>query len=359
MLQRLKIDDTNFSHTDLTNLYNTIKEIISNFGTNKISAIRFGNDFTIANTETSEILQINNFIDDYYFFKEQNTHFQTAKNNLLHIVLASLKKITKKLENINQKLKECNDMDKYKLYGELLTANLYKINSSYNLSEIEVENYYDNNNLIKIPLDKSVSVHKNIDKFFKKYNKLKNALIIVSEQKKETEKELDYIESIVFSLENAKSLKDINEIYEEISENIVTKKNVSNKKQNNLKKKQKNSSEHELTSIDFENYTIYIGKNNIQNDYLRTKVASPNDIWFHAQKIHGSHIILKNSKNLPIEDIPETVLFECAKLAKENCKSELSLNVPIDYCYVKYVKKAPGAKPGMVIYSNFQTIIVK
>lgn len=359
LLQRLKIDDTNFSHTDLTNLYNTIKEIISNFGTNKISAIRFGNDFIIANTETSEILQINNFIDDYYFFKEQNTHFQTAKNNLLHIVLASLKKITKKLENINQKLKECNDMDKYKLYGELLTANLYKINSSYNLSEIEVENYYDNNNLIKIPLDKSVSVHKNIDKFFKKYNKLKNALIIVSEQKKETEKELDYIESIVFSLENAKSLKDINEIYEEISENIVTKKNVSNKKQNNLKKKQKNSSEHELTSIEFENYTIYIGKNNIQNDYLRTKVANPNDVWFHAQKIHGSHIILKNSKNLPIEDIPETVLFECAKLAKENCKSELSLNVPIDYCYVKYVKKAPGAKPGMVIYSNFQTIIVK
>ena len=92
---------------------------------------------------------------------------------------------------------------------------------------------------------------------------------------------------------------------------------------------------------------------------MRTKVASPNDIWFHAQKIHGSHIILKNSKNLPIEDIPETVLFECAKLAKENCKSELSLNVPIDYCYVKYVKKAPGSKPGMVIYSNFQTIIVK
>lgn len=359
LLHKLEINDTTFSNADLINLYNTIKEIISNFGTNKISAITFGNDFTISNLETNENLQINNFIDEYYFLKEQNTHFQTAKNNLLHIVLASLKKITKKLENINQKLKECNEMEKYKLYGELLTANLYKINSSYNLSEIEVENYYDNNNLIKIPLDKSVSVHKNIDKFFKKYNKLKNALIIVSEQKKETEKELDYIESIVFSLENAKSLKDINEIYEEISENIVTKKNISNKKQNNLKKKQKNSSEHELTSIEFENYTIYIGKNNIQNDYLRTKVASPNDIWFHAQKIHGSHIILKNSQNLPIEDIPETVLFECAKLAKENCKSELSLNVPIDYCYVKYVKKAPGSKPGMVIYSNFQTIIVK
>ena len=247
-------------------------------------------------------------------------------------------------------------MDTYKLYGELLTANLYRINSNLNLDKIELENYYNNNKLITIPLDKSISVQKNINKFFKKYNKLKNALDIVSQQKKETEKELDYIESIVFSLENARSLKDINEVYEEISENIVTKKAITNKRKTKIKK---NNSEHELTSVEYNGFTIYVGKNNIQNDYLRTKVASPNDVWFHAQKIHGSHIILKNSQNLDIDEIPEDVLFECAKLAKNNCKAELSLNVPIDYCFVKFVKKAPNAKPGMVIYSNFQTIIVK
>ena len=301
-------------------------------------------------------LQINNFIDEYYFSKEVTTNFQSARNNLLHIVLASLKKITKKLENINQKLKECSEMDTYKLYGELLTANLYRINSNLNLDKIELENYYNNNKLITIPLDKSISVQKNINNFFKKYNKLKNALDIVSQQKKETEKELDYIESIVFSLENARSLKDINEVYEEISENIVTKKAITNKRKTKIKK---NNSEHELTSVEYNGFTIYVGKNNIQNDYLRTKVASPNDVWFHAQKIHGSHIILKNSQNLDIDEIPEDVLFECAKLAKNNCKAELSLNVPIDYCFVKFVKKAPNAKPGMVIYSNFQTIIVK
>ena len=355
-LQKLNINDTNYNNNELENLFNELSTLINNIGTKEISCTQFGNDFTLANRPTNVELQINNFIDEYYFSKEVTTNFQSARNNLLHIVLASLKKITKKLENINQKLKECSEMDTYKLYGELLTANLYRINSNLNLDKIELENYYDNNKLITIPLDKSISVQKNINKFFKKYNKLKNALDIVSQQKKETEKELDYIESIVFSLENARSLKDINEVYEEISENIVTKKAITNKRKTKIKK---NNSEHELTSVEYNGFTIYVGKNNIQNDYLRTKVASPNDVWFHAQKIHGSHIILKNPQNLDIDEIPEDVLFECAKLAKNNCKAELSLNVPIDYCFVKFVKKAPNAKPGMVIYSNFQTIIVK
>ena len=355
-LQKLNINDTNYNNNELENLFNELSTLINNIGTKEISCTQFGNDFTLANRPTNVELQINNFIDEYYFSKEVTTNFQSARNNLLHIVLASLKKITKKLENINQKLKECSEMDTYKLYGELLTANLYRINSNLNLDKIELENYYNNNKLITIPLDKSISVQKNINKFFKKYNKLKNALDIVSQQKKETEKELDYIESIVFSLENARSLKDINEVYEEISENIVTKKAITNKRKTKIKK---NNSEHELTSVEYNGFTIYVGKNNIQNDYLRTKVASPNDVWFHAQKIHGSHIILKNSQNLDIDEIPEDVLFECAKLAKNNCKAELSLNVPIDYCFVKFVKKAPNAKPGMVIYSNFQTIIVK
>ena len=358
IIDKLNIDNSNYSDNDLETIYNEINQLINNIGTNKISCILLDNDFTIANIETDEELQINKFIDNYYFNKEKATTFQSARNNLLHIVLGSLKKINKKLENINQKLKECNEMDTFKLYGELLTANLYRLNSNYNLDEIEVENYYNNNELIKIPLDKSISVHKNIERFFKKYNKLKNALEIVSMQKKETEKELDYIESIVFSLENAKSIKDINEVYEEISENIITKKVISNKKQQKLKRA-KNTNEPILTSIQLEGFTIYIGKNNIQNDYIRSKIANPNDVWFHAQKIHGSHILLKNPQNLELEDISTNVLFECAKLAKENSKASLALNVPVDYCYAKFVKKNPGAKPGMVIYSNFQTIIVK
>ena len=128
-------------------------------------------------------------------------------------------------------------MDKFRLYGELLTANLYKVDNNENLESITVDNYYDENKPITIPLDKKISVQKNVEKFFKKYNKLKNALTIVSKQKLEAEKELDYIESIVFNLSNAKTLNDINEVYEEISDNVTTKKEIAKKQKNKPSKK--------------------------------------------------------------------------------------------------------------------------
>ena len=250
-------------------------------------------------------------------------------------------------------------MDTFRLYGELLTANLYKVNPNENLEEITVDNYYNENKPTVIPLDKSISIHKNIEKYFKKYNKLKNALSIVSEQKKEAEKELDYIESIVFNLGNSKTLSDINEVYEEIAENIFTKKVISQKEKNKSSKKKAKDSVIDLENIDIGNFKIYIGKNNIQNDYISLKFANPNDIWFHTQKIHGSHVLLRNPENLEVSDIPEDVLYKCAVLAKQNSKASNSLNVPVDYCYARYVKKVSGAKPGMVIYNNFKTIIVK
>ena len=293
----------------------------------------------------------------FYFQKEKQTSFTNSKNVVLKIVLTSLKKVYKKLEHINQKLNECNDMDRFRLYGELLTANLYKFQGLPNTDKIEVENYYDENKVISIPLDKSIPVSKNIEKYFKKYNKLKNALLIVTEQKKETEKELDYIESIVFSIENSKTLSDINEIYVEISNNLSTKKEVMKKEKN--KQKPKNPKKQDEVSYDVLNidgFQVYVGKNNIQNDYITHKLASPNDIWFHTQKIHGSHVLLKNPDSL---DITEDILFKCASLAKENSKANGSVNVSVDYCFARYVKKAPGNRPGMVIYTNFKTIIVK
>lgn len=366
-LSTLNINIENYSEDDLKKLFDYINKIISNFGTTNIKCKKLSEkDYTlIFNTEQEEIknipenLRINFFLDDFYYYKENNTLFINSRNNLLKIVSSTLKKVYKKLENINLKLKECEEMEKFRLYGELLTANLYKVASNSNLEEITVENYYDNNSPITIPLDKKVNVQKNIEKYFKKYNKLKNALVIVSEQKKEAEKELDYIESIVFNLSNAKTLNDINEVYEEIAENITTKKELSKKQKNKTSKKKDSSNDIELESLEYEGYTIYIGKNNIQNDYISLKFSNPNDIWFHTQKIHGSHILLRNSENLDLEEIPEKVLFKCASLAKENSKASNSLNVCVDYCLAKFVKKVSGAKPGMVIYNNFKTIIVK
>lgn len=366
-LKLLSISETEFTDSDLEKLYNYLQDVIKHFGTSKISckkisekdyALFFNDAFEFDEYEDDEISHINYFIDDFYYRKEQASLFTNSRNNLLKIVSASLKKVYKKLENINSKLKECEKMDEYRLYGELLTANLYKFTGSPNLSEVTLENYYDNNAPITIPLDSSLSINKNIEKYFKKYNKLKNALSIVSLQKLEAVKELDYIESIVFNLSNAKTLNDITEVYEEISQNVVTKKEITKKEKNNIIKKQ-DPNKISVESIEIDGFTIYIGKNNLQNDYLSLRMANSNDIWFHAQKIHGSHVLLRNPDNLEIDEIPENVLFNCAKLAKENSKASNSLNICVDYCYAKYVKKASGSKPGMVIYNNFKTIIVK
>ena len=146
------------------------------------------------------------------------------------------------------------------------------------------------------------------------------------------------------------------DVYSEISENVITKKEIFKKSKNKLSKKKPKEKEINLQSLNIDGFNVYIGKNNVQNDYLSLKFANKNDIWFHTQKIHGSHVLLRNPEN---EQIPESVLYKCAELAKENSKGKLSSNVPVDYCLAKFVKKSPGAKPGLVIYTNYKTIFVK
>lgn len=353
-LEILQKEAENVSKADLKQIYQYLKSVTNSFGTPNICVKQFEKEYAIVQEEQAQT--INEALDEIYFEKEQKSAFLSSRRNLLQIVSGNLRKVYKKLENINRKLKECENMEMYRIYGELLTANLYKINVHENLNEITLPNYYDNNNLLTIPLDHKVNVQKNIQQYFKKYNKLKNALVIVGQQKKEAEKEVDYIESIVFSLENAKSIDDIVDVYAEISENVMTKKEMARKQKNKVSKKKTKEKEIILQSQEIGGFTVYVGKNNVQNDYLSIKFAGKNDIWFHTQKIHGSHILLRNPEDL---EVPEEVLLSCAQLAKENSKGKMSSNVAVDYCKAKYVKKSPGAKPGFVIYTNYKTIFVK
>jgi len=346
-LETIGIDDSNYTIDDLEKVYNHFKCLIEDIDINRVKPDRIGKDYTLVVSDKKENnLEINQFLDEFYFEKEQKILFNNSKTNLLKIVSSSLKKVYKKLENINQKLKECENMDKYKLYGELLTANLYRLDANENLSEIEVLNYYTNEN-IKIPLDVQYNISKNVERFYKKYNKLKNTLEIVGSQKQEAEREIDYIESIIYSLENAKTIEEINQIYNEISESFSSK---------TASKEKKKQGQMKLQEYDIEGYKILVGKNNSQNDYLTFVIGAREDLWFHAQKIHGSHVILRTNGQ---EDIPENVIFEAAKLAKENSKGVNSSVVPVDYCRLKYVKRAQNRKLGMVNYTNFNTILVK
>ena len=358
LLEKLHLSTSAISKNDLEILYNYIKNIINSpFLCCLPYKYNNKNDYIIDIAEEADTLKVNSFIDTFYSTKELEDSFKNYRNNILKLILAELKKYTKRLSNINQKLEECNKMDTYKLYGELITANLYKINNNINVDSIELENYYDNNNLIKIPLDKTISVSYNAKKYFKKYNKLKNALQIVNLQKKDTSGQIDYLESIIYELENAKTIEDINLIYEEISENILFKNTLSNSKtsskKNTTKKKNKEESFSPLVYT-IDDYTVYVGKNNKQNDYLTLKFAHKNDLWFHTKDVHGSHVVLRTNGN----EIEQDLINKCASLAAFYSKASSSSNVAVDYTFVRYVKKPSSAKPGMVIYANYSTVNV-
>lgn len=340
-------------------LYEYFCNVLKNIGTSKLKFETIYknnkiNDYVLTLNCSSRNKSLNYYLDDFYYERETAENFANYKNNILKIVSEVQKKYINRLQNINLKLKDCSDMDTYKLYGELITANLYKINSNH-LNYIELENYYDNNSIIKIPLDIKFSPSINAKHYFKKYSKLKNALAIVTQQKNETIIELQYIDSIIYEIDSCTNIDDLQFIHDEISENILFKKKIhKNKKNKNQNpKKKKNISSFSPIEYEIDNFKIYVGKNNRENDWLTFSFANKNDIWFHTKDIQGSHVILKDN---PL--INENILVKCAEIAAKHSKAKDSSNVPVDFCKVKFVKKPKLAKPGMVIFSNNKTLNV-
>lgn len=364
-IKKLNLPDT--SQTSINKLYLYINKIINNTDSFELNFETIYNKnniacdyFLIPESDSNNQFVLNFFIDDFYYKKETDEELKTYRNNVLKLILTTLKKYQTRLININDKLQNCENMDKYKLYGELITANLYKIKEQ-NISSIELENYYDNNKIISIPLDNKYTPSVNAKRYFKKYNKLKNALEIVTIQKQETEDELDYIESIVYELETASSVDEVLSIFEEISENVIFKDRVNIKdKRKNPKVKKSMLTKNKKVSFNpmkytIEGYTLLVGRNNKENDYLTLKYAQKTDLWFHTKDIHGSHAILLLNNQTPNNNI----LIKCAEIVAYHSKARNSSNVPVDICQVKYVKKPKGSKPGMVIYTNNQTFNVQ
>ena len=353
------LDDSN----SLKLLYEHIKDIIARTDSNLLDFQLIHakkEDYFLTKSDTSTPFHLNFFIDDFYTQKEETEELKAYRNSLLKIILDLLKKYKKRLFHMDEKLRSCEDMEKYQLYGELITANLYQIENK-NLKEIALENYYNHQKIV-IPLDERYTPSINAKHFFKKYQKLKNALEIVTLQKEETLKEVNYMESIVYELENCSTIEEIAEIFEEISENVIFKEKIrTSKKETKIKVKKSSFTKNKNISFNpfkytIDGYTLFVGRNNQENDYLTLKYAKKSDLWFHTQNIHGSHGILQlNHANISPSD---TILVKCAEIVAYHSKAKNSSNVPVDYCEVKYVKKINGAKPGMVIYSNQKTLYV-
>ena len=246
-------------------------------------------------------------------------------------------------------------MEKHKLYGELLISNIYRLedlsnnnaNIKYlgeenenNKAIVTMENYYDNNNFVDIEIDTNLTVSQNAEKYFKKYNKMKNTLEIVSVQKKQTNTELNYLESLIQELDNCQNISDVDEVYDEISANILFNDlNFKNKRKKS--NKENPSMLNNYIKLQVDGYNVCIGKNNKQNDYLTLKVANDNDYWFHAKDIHGSHLILRCNGEMP----KISTIKKCAELCAYYSKAKFSSHVPVDYTLIKYVKKPHGANP--------------
>jgi predicted ribosome quality control (RQC) complex YloA/Tae2 family protein len=290
---------------------------------------------------------ISSVIDEFYYEKDKYERIKQKSMDLKKIITRRLDRLHKKIQKQKEELLTAKNADKYKLYGELILANMHRITKG--MKKIEVENYYEPDlHLINIPLDIRLSPSENSQKYFKKYNKFKNAFKKITVQIKETNEEINYLENVLISLENTDDLSNVEDIKQELIEQNIVKKKQKNK--NKLQSQE--SKPHKYYSSD--GFVIQAGKNNKQNDRLTLKISSKNDIWLHTKDIPGSHIIIQTEG----KKVPDSTIFEAAEIAAYHSKGRHSSNVPVDYTYVKNVKKPSGAKPGMVIYDNFKTVFV-
>lgn len=284
-------------------------------------------------------------LEDFYAEKDKIDRLNNRSSDLQKIIKNNIERCIKKDEIYTKKLKECDNKDIYRIYGELLTSNIYSIKKGDKITK--VLNYYsEDSEYIDIKLDENKTPSENIQAYFKKYNKLKkteeNALI----QMENNNNELEYLQSVLTNIENSETYGEIEEIKRELIETGYIKFSKKNKA-----KKSKPSKPMHIQSKD--GIDIYIGRNNYQNDYLTLKFADKRDIWLHTKNIPGSHVIIKNYGS-----VPDSTLEEAAALAAFYSKAKESLNVAVDYTEVKNVKKPSGAKPGMVIYYTNKTIYI-
>lgn len=296
-----------------------------------------------ANYEITEVSSISNVLEDYYAERNAYTRIRQKSVDLRKIVSTALERNTKKYDLQLKQLKDADKKEKYKLYGELLQAFGYGVNG---VKFLEVENYYDNNKLIKIPLDETMSALDNSKKYFEKYGKLKRTAEALQTLIEETKSQVEHLESIQNALDIAVTSDDLVQIKDELMEYGFIKKHHGN---NKIKSKSKPF--HYRSS---DGYDIYVGKNNYQNDELSFKFATGNDWWFHAKGMAGSHVIVKSNN----EELPDRTFEEAGRLAGYYSKGRENDKIEIDYLQKKNLKKPSGSPAGFVVYyTNYSLVI--
>ena len=299
-----------------------------------------------AGYETKVFESFSALLDEFYLEKENAQRISTAARDVIKLVKNLKDRTSRRLALRLQDLKKCENREDLRIFGELIKANLYRLKSGD--CEAVVENYYDENmSLVKIPLNPALSPSKNADRYFKEYKKTYTAAEALTRFTKEDKQELIYFESVLESIDRCNSIAEIGEIREELYEAGYIRRPA----QKGIRKKE-TPKPLEFTSA--EGYRILVGKNNTQNDYLTTRLASKNDLWFHTKDIPGSHVIVMCEG----KEVSDETILQAATLAAKNSKAKESSQVPVDYTPVKFVKKPNGAKAGMVIYTTNKTVYI-
>jgi predicted ribosome quality control (RQC) complex YloA/Tae2 family protein len=284
-------------------------------------------------------------IENFYFQKDRYDRLNVKSSDLQKIVNNNIHRCDKKIKILRDTLTECDTKDSYKLIGELLTANIYSIKKGDKVASV-VNYYSENSDSMEIKLDENKTPSQNVQYYYKKYNKFKKSEEMALIQMELAENELQYLHSVLTNILNVENYNGIEDIRNELIETDY----ITLKRFNKGKKAKPTKPMHFISS---EGIDIYVGRNNIQNDFLTLKFASKNDIWLHTKDIPGSHVIIKNTGN-----ISDITLLEAGNLSAFYSKSKNSSSVPVDYTEVKNVRKPSGAKPGMVIYSTNKTLYI-
>jgi len=291
---------------------------------------------------------VNAMLDDYYYLRDKQQRYRAKSHALSNRLDTLLKKAYRKQQNLFQDLKQTEKADRYRLYGDLITANIHLLKKG--MTKVMLPNYYD-------PDMKEVEVHlkinetpsQNAQRYYKRYNKAKRAVGLLAEQLEIVKEQIYYLESLANSVKSSTELEELSEIQDEFRRSEFSRK----KDQQDKKDKRVHRSK-PMHFISSEGFDIYVGKNNYQNDTISTRMGVDEDCWLHIKDAPGAHVLVVANGQF----ITEQTLLEAGHLAGYYSPSRQSENIPIDYVEYKYVKKPNKSKPGMVVYTHQNTMYI-
>ena len=279
-----------------------------------------------------------------YFYYEQ-VHFERIKqrsDDLFRHLTTLQERAVRKAVNREQELEDCKNKEELKVYGDLINANLYRLEKGSLFYDLE--NFYDNNEIVRIPADPTLTPVQNAQKYYKEYRKKQVAETKLNAFITQAKEEAVYLESVVDALSRAQTDSEISAIRAELYDAGFLHKRID--KKNRPKKLEPKK------FLSSEGFVIRVGRNNVQNDELTLRLSKNYDLWFHVKEAAGSHVVVTAIKEKPFTD---KLIREAALLAAANSKAASSSNVAVDYTIIKNVHKPNGAKFGMVIYDNYKT----